>query len=346
MTVKLNRFCSKRKQKMNYPWMLEAKKHIGLDENKHAPVITQWVKDLKLSWFTATFRPNSVAWCFTGDTEIFAKNGWVRLDEIKEDHIVYQADENGKLSLTPIIRKIEKDYSGEVFNINHKSVKLTCDVGHRWWGDFEHYKPQSRFGTLDELKDCGLTIRSVFSGNKDCGLTTNQLWLLAAFISDGKLRYSQAKDNLNKKIPTAIEFEVSRPRKIKALAALNPQNVYTQARVYGPLTKTPLTVFRFKYPDFFKNCISDYKTLNDDFINSLSMQDARSFIDAYSIFDGSGIDGAQSTLYTSDENNLKNLISILTLAGYFFSIQINKHSSIYTKKYHIELFLAEIKKID
>ncbi len=56
---------------MNYPWMLEAKKHIGIDENKDGPVITQWVKNLKLSWFTAIFKPNTVAWCAVYVTHCF-----------------------------------------------------------------------------------------------------------------------------------------------------------------------------------------------------------------------------------------------------------------------------------
>lgn len=48
---------------MDYPWIVEAKRHIGIEENKDAPRITKWVQDLKLSWFTSTFRASTVAWC-------------------------------------------------------------------------------------------------------------------------------------------------------------------------------------------------------------------------------------------------------------------------------------------
>lgn len=48
---------------MDYPWITEAKKQLGLDENKHATTIKRWVQDLGVSWFTKTFRANSVPWC-------------------------------------------------------------------------------------------------------------------------------------------------------------------------------------------------------------------------------------------------------------------------------------------
>ena len=48
---------------MNYPWMLEAKKHIGLTEvlgPKHNPTIIGWLKELG-SWFFTDEDP----WCST-----------------------------------------------------------------------------------------------------------------------------------------------------------------------------------------------------------------------------------------------------------------------------------------
>lgn len=312
------------------PWIKTAKSYMGLKEIpgiKHNQTILTWLKNLK-AWWSGDEQP----WCFTGDTEIFTKDGWIRLDQIKDDAVVYQANAFGELSLTPIIKRIEKDYSGDIFKIKHRNLNLQCDVGHRWWGLFDSYKPEYRFDTLDNLKDCGLTIPAVFSGNKDCGLTTNQLWLLAAFISDGKVRYSEAKNNTGKKVPRGIEFEVSRNRKIETLMALQPKHTYTQKKAYGPLTKKPLTVFSFDYPEYFYDCFSDYKILSNDFINSLSVKDARTFIDAYCVFDGSGLETLSSTLYTSDEANLRNLISILTLAGYHICFQINNYGSEFTKK--------------
>lgn len=52
--------------------MLEAKKHIGIDENKDGPVITQWVKNLKLPWCAVY-----VTRCFQVSNMSIPKN-WMR----------------------------------------------------------------------------------------------------------------------------------------------------------------------------------------------------------------------------------------------------------------------------
>lgn len=327
---------------LTLPWILEAKKHIGLKEipgPKHNATILSWLTQLKAWW-----KEDETPWCFTGETEIFTEDGWIRLDELSNEQKVYQADENGKLSLTSIIRKIEKNYNGDAFFINHKNVRLTCDEGHRWWGHFGKLHTEKRFGTLNEVTENGLSVPNVCSGNNNCGLTMEQLWFLAAFISDGKLRYSQSRKNTNIKIPINVEFEVSKQRKIKQLKALKPDHFYVQNKVYGELTAIPLSVFRFTYPDYLDSCFDGYKSLSKQFINSLSMDDARIFLQAYATFDGNGDIFNNTILYTSDAKLLKDLTSICVLAGYHLSIQINKYGSEFTKKTAYRIVFSPDKK--
>lgn len=316
---------------MNLPWIIEAIKHNNVVKEvpgpRHNLVILNWLKNLKAWW-----NEDETPWCFSGETEILTEDGWIRLDVLTDKQKVYQADIDGKLTLTDIVRKIEKDYDDDVFVINHRNIRLTCDIGHRWWGYFGRDKLNKCFGTLDEINSDGLFVPTVSSSCNDVGFTMEQLWFLAAFISDGKLRYSASENNVDKKVPLSVEFEVSKSRKIEALTSLKPDHVYTQQKAYGPLTKTPLTVFRFKYPDYFNSCLDGYKSLSKNFINSLSKNDARVFLQAYTMFDGNGSLFDNTILYTSDEKLLKDLITIATLAGYHLSIQINKGISDLTRK--------------
>jgi uncharacterized protein (TIGR02594 family) len=312
------------------PWILEAKKHIGLKEipgPKHNVTILAWLSQLKAWW-----KEDETPWCFTGDTQLFTDKGWVRFDKLVGDEKVYQVNNNNELSLTSSWGKVEKDYIGSAFHINHRSINLICDEKHRWWGHFGKINSVSRFGTLDEIGSNGLFIESVKSTGVGTGLSLDNLWFLAAFLSDGKVRYSESKSYNAKEKPINIEFEVSRQRKIDQLHTLGPEHFYVQNKAYGPLTKTPLSVFRFKYPDYFNKCLSDYKRLSSSFINNLTSEEAKIFLQAYATFDGNGDLFNSTVLYSSDEDMVNDLLAISVIAGYQPSIQINKYGSELTKK--------------
>lgn len=300
-------------------WLIEAQRHIGLKEikgAKHNNLIILWLKALRAWWMD-----DETPWCFTGETEILTEDGWQRFDGLAAQR-VYQADSSGALSLTGY-KPVIKPYNGDVFTLSHRAIKVTCDVGHRWWGRWGKSE-NLKFGTLDALGANGLSIPSVFSAEGGVSLTDDQICLLAAFISDGKYRYC---GNGGGRTPKSIEFEVSRQRKIYELTRLKPDHVYTQSKVYGPLTKKPLTVFRFSMPSWFAGCFSEYKQLSPEFIRKLSQNQAQVFLRAYALFDGNNSPSA-IRLYTSDRKILDSLMTIAVLAGYHPSVQARGQSEL------------------
>ena len=283
-----------------------AEKQIGLNEVKDRGTIAAFIHNVG----GQNVDPALTPWCFTGDTEILTENGFVRLDSIPDGSIVYQADTDGNLSLTKS-KKIEKDYDGDVFDIKHRYFNITCDVGHRWYGVWR--KDNSpEFRTLDKITTYGLYIPRVHSQAHGLSITYNEIALVAAFMADGKNRNS---DNGK---AWSIEFEVSRTRKVEYLTFLSPAHVYKQKRAYGPLTKTPLTVFRFLVPECFYLAFDSYKKLSRTFINGLSRDQARHFLRIYAKFDGNDSE-THPCIYTS-ENHIKDAITeIAILAGYHVS---------------------------
>jgi uncharacterized protein (TIGR02594 family) len=256
---------------------------------------------------------DSIPWCFEGSTSVMTARGFVRLDQIEDGEPVYQVDDAGNLSLTPSVR-IEKEYEGDLFDINHASIRLSCDVGHRWFGAWGSRDSWPKFKTLEALNTAGLTIPAVI-GNSAMGvdLSDTELQLLAAFISDGKNRKANGKG-------WSIDFEVSKRRKIAALMALCPAHIYVQKKAYGPLTKVPLTVLRFTLPEFFSVVFDEYKVLSHAFVNRLSIEQCRTFLQAYATFDGNG----KETVYTSSEPMRNNLVQMAVMAGYMPSVTVRK----------------------
>ena len=298
-------------------WLTVARNQIGLAEipgPRHNSTILNWLKELKAWWME-----DETPWCFTGDTEILTEDGWVRLDQLDETRQVFQADATGRLSLTPIIKKIEKDYNDEVFEIAHQSIRLICDREHRWWGMFE--QGELRFGTLGEIGKTGLCIPAVFSGAGDCGLSGTGLKLLASYVaSETAVRSTTQSKNLKDQLQL-IDFQVTEQYEYDMM------DVIWKSFGFARNSLMDGGFFQFRYPEVFDKCLSGHKQLSRQFINSLSQSNAREFLQAFVMFTN-GIDNTVpniAVLNVTDKQRFQDLLAIATLAGY------HAHVHSYTK---------------
>lgn len=302
------------------PWIREMKSVFGLHEVRDRIALKAWlVSDGK-----TLGDPSQLPWCFTGDVEIMTEEGWQRLDNLTAAR-VYQVDDGNELSLTPFA-PVRKPYRGKIDVFKHLSFTVRCDPDHRWWGmwgTFGRAKDPipNRFGRLADMTTQGLKIPYSHSGAAGCGLTKDQLTLVAAVLSDGTLR--RRKDGTVRE----IVFEVSKERKIKALHALGPDCHYVQKMTYGELTTKPLDVFTFKTSDWLLSAMTDAKELDRGLINEMSEEDARHFLASYRVFDGSS---EKFHLYTSSAQRRDDLSQIAVLAGYGFGVS-KKQSQLSTR---------------
>lgn len=302
------------------PWINEILTVFGLHEKKDNAKLAAWLK----SDGKTLGDPKALPWCFTGDAEIMTEEGWQRFDSLTAAR-VYQVDDGGEMSLTHFA-PVHKPYSGKIDVIEHNSFTLRADPMHRWWGRWgttgrERADKPNQFGQLSDMTTQGLSIPVCVSGASGAGLDDRQLTLIAAILSDGTLR-RRADGTVRE-----IVFEVSRPHKIEALTSLGPDHVYVQKAAYGPLTVTPLTVFTFKFATWMQDVIGDQKDMHQDFVNSMSVADARKFLSAYRKFDGSQ---SRFHLYTSGQKRIDHLSQIAVMAGYSFGVS-QKESSLSTK---------------
>ncbi len=302
-------------------WVLEGLRIKGWHERADNADLRAWLK----SDGKTLGDPAVLPWCFTGDVEVLTEDGWQRFDALIADQ-VYQVDQDGKMSLTKYF-PVKKPYDGEINVVRHRSFTLRCDPNHRWWGRWgtvgRKKEPQEpKFGTLSQMTTQGLRIERCVSGNQGCGLSKDQLTLIAAVLSDGTLR--RRKDGSVRE----VVFEVSKPRKIAALSALRPNNHYVQKCAYGPITTKPLEVFTFRAYDWLLAAIDENKELDRALINSMSAQEAEVFLRAYRVFDGTC---RRFHLYTSSRQRLDDLMQIAVMAGFRFGVT-TKRSTLSTRE--------------
>lgn len=306
-------------------WVAHMRKYIGQREIKgpqHNKVIMSHIADA----FIATKQKqwifdDETAYCFPGEVEILTELGWQRFDSLTADK-VYQADENGNLSITEYI-PVQKDYNGPAYWVKHRGIDLVCDKGHRWWGNLGKSKNPS-FTTLDKIGIDGFGIPKTFSSNDDYDISDRNLMLLAAYISDGSLK----RVSLN---VTDIFISVSKLRKVLHLDTLEADHRYEEKRVYGT-RKKPMVIYKFKKFEGFDSLFIDYKELDPLFINKLSLRQVRLFLKTYNLYDGNGMDTG-CVLYTARESGVRFLTHMLVMAGYHHNVNIKKGGE-FSKKTH------------
>lgn len=291
-------------------WFDVAKKEIGVKEKRGGenPRIIEYHSTTTLS-----ADEDEVSWCFTPETQILTEDGWVSFEELGEQKVAQVND--GKIEFVTPIRKVRKEYSGTAFEIDHASLKLVCDKGHRWFGNWDRDKP-SEFRTLDKMTTEGLAIPCVEGQEKDYPIEDSELKFLAAFLSDGSHKYSTKEE------PWRIGFEVSKDRKIERLKQHNPDHVYTQIKAYGR-SKKPLTCFSFAYPLFINEVCCSYKELRKEFVNKLSKRQAKLFLEEYVIFDGHKKTDTSFHVYTSRPKLRDDLITLALMAGFCPRVNFN-----------------------
>jgi hypothetical protein len=303
------------------PWIEEGKKVFGLHEVRDNSKLKAWLR----SDGQTLGDPKALPWCFSGDTEILTKNGWQRFDALTSEKVC-QVDEYGNVSLTSYF-PIEKEYSDKAYKVKTNRVSVICDKNHKWWGNWgnigrKKIKTDDKFGTLDEINSQGLTIRHFNAKDKPNSFSEEQLHMMAAFISDGFFHRGR------------IEFQVSKQRKIDLLTRLKPIYTYVAPKVYGELSKMPLTTIQFNIPEWFSSVFCDrYKIIPMNIILNWSKNECIQFLTYYKNYDGSirSKDG-RITLYTSDEAIRDMLLTIISLAGFSPTIEKGGKSALTRKQ--------------
>jgi hypothetical protein len=254
-------------------------------------------------------------WCFTGDTEILAEEGWLRLDSLGKGKVAQVHPETLEVTLVDPHTTIHKMHDGPLIVVNRRSMRLVSDPEHRYFGRWQIAKRKGkRSGVPDlELRPISdlLTTSSQLKiptpvGAPDHGgvdWSDRDLQLLGCFLADGCVAHGK------------IKFEVNKPHKIALLTALGPERIWRAHKAYGPRSVKPLTHFFYELLKRFDECTSSYKVLDQKFLWSLNRRQAALLLDTFASFDGHQRKGS-IVLAQSSKERINMAQTLAVLAGY------------------------------
>jgi hypothetical protein len=274
---------------------------------------------------------DEVAWCFAGDVEILTDSGFCRFDVLQDDAVVAQVDPFLLVTLTKPVSVIRKRHNGGLFRLSGRDFSLTCDREHRFLGVWNRANSTAGPVELRPLSD--LTSSLFIPRVRTARAIDDQTWsdrdirLLAAFLSDGFLHRGK------------VSIQVSKPRKLEALRALEPSNIYEAKIAYGQST-VPLTTFDYESPAVFGGVFDNYKAPKWSLLWGWSQRQVIEFLNCYVKFDGHE-NGGSWHLYTSVPMLRDWLQTAVTLAGFHSSHRVSSISPYSGKPCHAVVFAPE-----
>lgn len=187
-------------------------KHLIVPANKAVRATTEYMKfeeQMKncTKYFNGSFMVCEKAegyfddFCLSSDTEILTENGFKGIDTLTlEDTVASYSPDNRKLSWVKPLRKIVREYSGEMYNIKGEHIDQLVSPHHKV---LYYHRTSSHGKTLNVLKSGyakdvyrramrGGIPNKCITDRPDYPITDNEITLMGWFITEGWInRYSK-----------------------------------------------------------------------------------------------------------------------------------------------------------
>ena len=269
---------------------------------------------------------DEVPWCLTGDTEVLTSRGWVRFDHLAGQAMthpgleVMQVDPATRTaSLSPWVY-IEKPYAGDLYVFDRRGLTFGCDPTHRFFGEWGN-RGLAAGGAVEARpisalreKLCLPLVERYAPPTYSELPTLADIDFLAAYLADG-----------NRKSPTQVQFNVSRPDKIERLLGMGQPRVYERARLYGR-NKVHATNLIFPCPAWLDGMLSAPKALAWDRLLSWDAARLARFVHTYAEFDGSRANKKSTTITTTSVALRDTLEAAAALSGHRVSFTVSPNS--------------------
>lgn len=292
---------------------LDAASHSGVDNFRGL------LEESRLKPIGTPYRIFIVDECVTGDTEILTKEGWKRIDSLKEDEIVAQYTDDGSIEFVKIDEYVKMPYSGDMYEVSFRSGKRKVLMTPH------HVQPvrmrASKKIVENYIKDCIFAqsneIIVAGNGTGNNNLLTDEERLFIACQADGYCH----KD-------TNWEIHVRKKEKIeRVISLLNGCEI--KYNVYGDLDSGKAVSIRFKH-DFPSD-----KKLKNYFDVCMGKDRAEDFIKEILKWDGSELSGYPGYYSCTDKDNVDFVSAVLSQCGCSASQKVHKsdnpnHSDLYS----------------
>lgn len=159
--------------------------------------------------------------CYDEQTEVMTDSGWKFFKDvnIKTDKFLSMNPENKDIEYIQAIHKIEKHYSGPMYDFHTDKVHITVTPEHKLITEYQWEKDVLHFEKAEDIYHKGNRYFQKNGGNwygVDTGITPEFAYLLGVYITDGSCQFrksrsprvflSQKKQNIREKIKTHLKY--------------------------------------------------------------------------------------------------------------------------------------------
>lgn len=244
--------------------------------------------------------------CFSGDTEVLTGSGFVKFNELKDEHVAEYHD-SGEITFTSQYEKINKAPSEGVLRVKSgKNFDLIVTPGHNMLVDGKFIEARNIKGGL---KKYAKMTRAGLASGSDEELTPFERFLIC-FQADGSIHKVRKDGSMR------VAFSFSKQKKIEAF-----KNICEEAGIEICYTdKSPELGSRKERVRFIVSVDKVYsKDISKYFdIKTMSLKKARAIIEEMVLWDGHFCKDRYGTyLYTSTSKSMADFYqSIAVISGY------------------------------
>lgn len=250
--------------------------------------------------------------CFTEEHSFLTKNGWKPVKEVSIEDEVLQYNEDGTCDFVKPLRKIQKNYKGQIVQYNTGNSSYSVTPNHR-----NVYLNSSKELSIKLAKDSSGTNwyfvnSSKGNNNSEYNITDQDIRLAVAVQADGSLQRTKETGESN------CQISFKKERKIDRFMALNEE----LGGMFNEI-KCKLNSRRWYCGSFYSELLSggSGKDFNFEVLSKFSTRQMRLFISELAHWDGSFYKNSESTVgdfvyCTTNKHNVDTVQAISAMCGY------------------------------
>lgn len=239
--------------------------------------------------------------CLDDETEILTDSGFKRKDEVNNQTIVATFNiETANVEYQQVIDKISRNFSGNIYQNNGKSLNFCITDGHNLL--YKPYHKELKVPVLAEVKNITSNIEVPVNGEntkEDFPITDDYLRLALWITTDGSFENN-----------TLVRFHLKKERKIVALVSLLDKLGIKYSR---NIQKTGNTKINFTKPAQLSQL--KLKPIDRELLINLSSRQVQILIEIYKITDGCVTGENSFQISTSKEDEADLLQEVLVTSG-------------------------------
>ena len=170
----------------------------------------EWLNKRNIHRFVENITVDKQYDCYLdSETEYLTESGWKKYDDISNDELLYTVNHSGDRILSPILDRIKKEYSGDIFTYKNAYTRFSVTPNHNLFLSKADRGSKLNYGVRRQMNEPKfISVEKYFvtknsyycfynasnSYNQDYAINDDYLKLMGLFLSDGSLFFNSKKE--------------------------------------------------------------------------------------------------------------------------------------------------------